>query len=202
MKIKARNSARVRSKGKAVIASGSSVIDQHELEKEVLELRLLASSDTGSAIKNRASGVFSAGVVVMLLLLMAQTLYLYRDQAVEIGFIASAFKSLGYAPPQIHRPEMIGLTNRVFTDIERQEGLYRLQLGLMNHASHRQPFPLIEVSLTDTKGVIQARNQFHARDYLSASEVRSQMAPDEEHAISFVMKSSATDASGFILDFF
>ncbi len=202
MKIKARNSVRVRSKGKAVIASGSPVIDQHELEKEVLELRLLASSDTGSAIKSRASGVFSAGVVVMLLLLMAQTLYLYRDQAVEIGFIASAFKSLGYTPPQIHHPEMIGLTNRVFTDIERQKGLYRLQLGLMNHASHRQPFPLIEVSLTDTKGVIQARNQFHARDYLPASEVRSQMAPDEEHAISFVMKSSATDASGFILDFF
>ncbi len=138
----------------------------------------------------------------MLLLLAAQVLYLYRGQAVEIGFIAAAFKSLGYTPPQIHSTEMIALTNRVFTHVEGQEGLYRLQLGLMNHASRRQPFPLIEVSLTDTQGVIQARNQFHARDYLPSSVVMSQMAPDEEHVISFVMKSSAADVSGFMLDFF
>ena len=202
MKIKARNSARVRSKGKALSASGSPVIDQHELEKDALELRLLASSDAGSAIRGRAFGAFSVGVVVMLLLLLSQALYLYRAQAVEIDLIASAFKSLGYTPPQKHSPEMIGLTNRVFTDVEGQEGLYRLQLGLMNHASHRQPFPLIEVSLTDAQGVIQARNQFYARDYLPASVVRSQMVPDEEHVISFVMKSSATDISGFMLDFF
>lgn len=94
------------------------------------------------------------------------------------------------------------MTNRIFTDVEGQEGLYRLQLGLMNHASHRQPFPLIEVSLTDTQGVIQARNQFHASDYLPSSVVSNQMAPDEEHAISFVMESSAADISGFMLDFF
>lgn len=139
---------------------------------------------------------------MLLLLLMVQVLYLYRDQAVEIDFIASTFKSLGYTPPQIHRTEMIGLTNRVFTDVEGREGLYRLQLGLMNHATHRQPFPLMEVSLTDTQGVIQARNQFHARDYLPPSVVMSQMAPDEEHVISFVMESSAADVSGFMLDFF
>jgi len=138
----------------------------------------------------------------MLLLLVSQLFYIYREQAAEIDFIASAFKSLGYTPPQMHRPEMIGLTNRAFTNVEGQEGLYRLQLGLMNHASHRQPFPQIEVSLTDTQGLVQARNQFHARDYLPPSVVKSQMAPDEEHVISFVMKSSATDVSGFMLDFF
>ena len=137
----------------------------------------------------------------MLMLLAAQALYIYRDQAAEIDFIASAFNNLGYTPPQIRHPEMIGLTNRVFTDVEGQEGLYRLQLGLMNHASHRQPFPLIEVSLTDTQGVVRARNQFHARDYLPSSVVRSQMALDEEHVISFVMKSSAADVSGFMLEF-
>ncbi len=138
----------------------------------------------------------------MLLLLAAQALYLYRDQAAEIDFIASAFNSLGYTPSQIHIPGMIGLTNRVFTDVEGQEGLYRLQLGLMNHASRPQPFPLIEVSLTDTQGVTRARNRFHAADYLPSSVVRSQMAPNEEHAISFVMKSSAADVSGFMLEFF
>jgi hypothetical protein len=202
MKIKARNSGRGRNKARAVTVSDPPVVDQHKLEKDVLEQRLLASSDAGPAIRGHAFGPFLAGVVVMLLLLAAQALYLYREQAVEIGFIASAFKILGYTAPQIHHPEMIGLTNRVFTDVEGQEGLYRLQLGLMNHASHRQPFPQIEVSLTDTQGVVQARNQFHAGDYLPSSVVRSQMAPDEEHVISFVMKSSAADVSGFMLEFF
>ena len=192
----------MRSKSVAATDSGSAVIDQHALEKDVLEQRLLASSDAGSAKRGHASRPFLAGVVVIQLLLAAQVLYLCREQAAEIGFIASAFKSLGYTPPQMHRPEMIGLTNRAFTDVEGQEGLYRLQLGLMNHASYRQPFPLIEVSLTDTQGVVQARNQFHAGDFLSPSVVRSQMAPDEEHIISFVMKSSAADVSGFMLDFF
>ncbi|HBH36288.1 MAG TPA: hypothetical protein DDW45_08045 [Gammaproteobacteria bacterium] len=185
-----------------ILTASGSRIDQQELEKDALEQRLLALSDVGSAKRGRASRGFSAGVVVMLLLLAAQALYLYRDQAVAIDFVASAFKSMGYTRPNRHHPEMIGLTNRVFTDIERQAGLYRLQLGLMNHASHPQPFPLIEVSLTDAKGVIQARNRFHAREYLPPSYARSQMAPDEEHVISIDMKSSATDASGFMLDFF
>ena len=202
MKIKAKNSARARRKPAKAILSVSRAIDQHELEKDALEQRLLATSDERAVKNGRPSGFFPAGVAVLLLLLMAQALYLYRDQAVEIDFIASVFKSMGYTPPLAHHPEMIGLTNRVFTDVEGREGLYRLQLGLMNHASHRQPFPLIEVSLTDAQGVIQARNQFHAHDYLSPSVVMSQMAPDEEHVISFVMKSSAVDVSGFMLDFF
>lgn len=168
----------------------------------MLEQRLLAASDERPVENGRPSGVFPVGVVVLLLLLMLQALYFYRDQAVSIDFFASVFKSLGYTQPQIHNPDKVGLTNRIFTDVEGQEGLYRLQLGLMNHASHRQPFPLIEVSLTDTQGVIQARNQFHASDYLPSSVVSNQMAPDEEHAISFVMESSAADISGFVLDFF
>ena len=202
MKIKTRNPARVRSKSVAATDTDPTVIDQHVLEKDVLEKRLLASSDAGSAIPGHAFEPLLAGVVVLLLLLASQALYLYRDQAAEIDFIAPIFKSLGYTPSQMHHPGMIGLTNRVFTDVEGQEGLYRLQLGLMNNASRRQPFPQIEVSLTDTQGLVQARNQFHARDYLPPSVVKSQMAPDEEHVISFVMKSSATDVSGFMLDFF
>ena len=203
MKIKARNSARVRSKGKAVVtASGSPVIDQHELEKDALEQRLLASPEVGPVKRGRAFSPFSAGVVVMLLLLLSQALYLYREQAVEVDFIASAFKSMGYIPSQIRHPEMIGLTNRVFTNIEGRKGLYRSQLSLMNHASHRQPFPVIEVSLTDSQGVIQARNQFHAGDYLSSSVSSSGMPPDEEHTISFAMNSSAANVNGFMLEFF
>ncbi len=202
MKIKARNSAGVRSKSVAATDSGSTVIDQHALEKDVLEQRLLATAGERPEEKDRTSGAFSGGVVVLLLLLMLQLLYLYREQAVEIDFIASVSRSLGYTPPQIRHPEMIGLTNRVFTHVEGQEGLYRLQLGVMNHTSHRQPFPLIEVSLTDAQGVTRARNRFHALDYLSPAVVRDQMTPDEEYVVSFAMKSSASDISGFMLDFF
>ena len=202
MKIKARNSARVRTKSAAATDSGLGVIDQHALEKDMLEQRLLATAGGRPVDKARPSGFFSGGVVVLLLLLMLQLLYLYREQAVQIGFIASVSRSLGYSLPQIRYPEMIGLTNRVFTPVEGQEGLYRLQLGVMNHASRRQPFPLIEVSLTDTQGVTRARNRFHAPDYLPPSVVRDQMTPDEEYVVSFAMKSSATGISGFKLVFF
>lgn len=178
------------------------IIDHHELERDTLERRLLAAPDERVSGKGRSSWFFRVGTAVLLLLAMAQTLYLYRDQAVAMEFIASASKSFGFTPPQIHRPGMIGLTNRVFTHVEREAGLYRLQLTLINHASHPLPFPLIEVSLTDARGEIQARNRFHAGDYLPSSVARSQIAPEEEHAVSFFMKSSVTDASGFILDFF
>lgn len=192
----------MRSKSVAATDSGSAVIDQHALEKDVLEQRLLATAGELAVEEGRPSGAFSGGVVALLLLLMLQTLYLFRQQAVEIGFIASVSRSLGYTPPQIRQPEMIGLTNRVFTHVEGQEGVYRLQLVVMNHASRRQHFPLIEVSLTDTQGVTRARNRFHALDYLSPAVVRDQMTPDEEYVVSFAMKSSAADISGFMLEFF
>lgn len=176
--------------------------DQQELEKSLLERRLLASADERAAGSGRISRLFPIGTALLLMLMVAQTLYLFRHQAVSTELIASTSRLLGFTPPQRRSPEQIGLTNRVFTEVESEAGLYRLQLALINHASHSQLFPQIEVSLTDVKGVTKARNLFHARDYLPAHTATTQIAPNEQHAISFFIRSSATDVSGFMLEFF
>lgn len=201
MKIKGRTPVKERRKGAPVAVSDAPVVDQHKLEKHALEQRLLASSGAASAASSRTSRVVRGGVAVMLLLLMAQLLYLYRDQAVVRHTIAAVCEHIGCTVEPVRNPGMISLSNRAFTEVEREAGLYRLQLGLVNQAKLAQSFPQIEISLVDSNGAILARNRFRAADYLPSDIVRNPMAPGEEYLASIILKSSAANVSGFMVDF-
>jgi hypothetical protein len=177
-------------------------IDQRRLESELLERRLLAPLQRTPWRSPRHPWLLAAGVLLMLLLLMAQALYLWRSKPPVNRLLATFCEAAGCTAPLLRRPDLIALTNRLFSRVEGVDGYYRLQLGVINKATHRQPFPVIEASLSDARGEIQARARFQPHDYLHAPMNNSLMTPNEEYRFTFVVQGSVADARGFMLDFF
>lgn len=177
-------------------------IDQRRLESELLERRLLAPPQRTPRRSARHPWLLAFGVLLMLLLLMAQALYLWRYKPAVNRLLASFCEAAGCTAPPMRRPDMIALTSRFFSKVERVDGYYRLQLGVINKATHVQPFPVIEASLSDVRGEIQARARFQPHEYLHAPGETPVMTPDEEYRFTFVVQGSVTDAGGFMLDFF
>jgi hypothetical protein len=175
-------------------------IDQRRLEHELLERRLLAQPRTPR--RSRRHPWLLVFVLLMLVLLAAQALYLWRYQPAVNRLLSSFCAAAGCTAPPMRRPEMIALTTRLFSKVEGADGFYRLQLGVINTAAHGQPFPVIEASLSDARGEIQARARFHPHDYLRPPMDASLMTPQEEYRITFVVQGSIADARGFMLDFF
>ena len=193
---------RERADGRRAADDASAGIDQRRRESELLERRLLAPPRRTPRRSLRHSWLLAFGVLLMLLLLMAQALYLWRYKPAVNRLLASFCEAAGCTAPLMRRPEMIALTSRLFSKVEGLHGYYRLQLGVINKAPHVQPFPLIEASLSDARGEIQARARFRPRDYLHAHRDTAVMTPHEEYRFTFVVQGGIADARGFMLDFF
>jgi len=59
------------------------------------------------------------------------------------------------------------------------ENVLRIRVVMVNRASFPQPYPLMEVSLTDSNGLLLARRQFTPRQYLAESHPKDvNMASD------------------------
>ncbi|MGD8235412.1 MAG: zinc-ribbon and DUF3426 domain-containing protein [Chromatiales bacterium] len=162
--------------------------------------RLLSADRQNGPAPARHPQLWLAGIMLLALALPAQGIWLLRETPFVYTKMIAACEILGCTPPQVRSPESIRIVDRLFTAIDGQPGTYQLQLNLLNEAPWPQPFPTIELSLLDSKGIALARNRFDVDQYLGNNTAHI-LEPGVTTNITFRVRSPLADTSGFMLEF-
>lgn len=111
------------------------------------------------------------GALVLSAVVGWQLLTYFGDDSAGGSAWQSALISLGLAeaPPATPARDLtrIAVVSRQLAENPQRSGKLSLAATIVNRASHRQPFPRIEVLMVDANGRIVARQGFWPADYLA-----------------------------------
>lgn len=120
---------------------------------------------------------WALGCLLLLGLLAGQFTYYYRDELALNPtlhpLVAEFCRRLEceIRPPRDVR--LIELTQTTIAPHPKYENALRIRATLVNRAPRGQPYPLMEVSLTDSAGQVVARRAFAPREYLGPARAAS-----------------------------
>ncbi len=122
------------------------------------------------------------GALLLLVLLAAQVAYFYAQQLARDArlrpWLALYCEKTGcdIKPPRGALP--IDLAQTAVAPHPRYENALRLSAVLVNRANTMQPYPLMEVALTDSEGKLLARRPFTPAQYLLAPATTNGLTPN------------------------
>ncbi|WP_135567970.1 zinc-ribbon and DUF3426 domain-containing protein [Solemya elarraichensis gill symbiont] len=148
--------------------------------------------------RSRPGWQITVGLLVLVLCL--QLAWSFRDNPAVYKTMASVSETFGMTPPMIRSPQELELTNRLFTRVENSDNLFDLHLTVANRAIWPQPYPTIELTLTDKYGISRVRQRINPEAYLQNGG-QGVIGAGEEVEISFLVESSSSDVVGFLLEF-
>lgn len=128
------------------------------------------------------TALWYTGTVLLLALAAAQVAYFYAPQLARDArlkpWLALYCEKLGCdtKPPRGALP--IDLVQTSVAPHPRYENALRLNAVLVNRAETVQPYPLMEVGLTDSEGKLLARRQFTPAQYLEAPVAGRGLVPN------------------------
>lgn len=179
--------------------------DLSENENEAYQTPLPTVSEL---IHGRKSGprtrpvFWGVGAVIMLVLLAGQWMYFNRDElardkqwANHVQLFCAAFHCK--ITPR-HDVGMVELAETRVVPHPKFDKALRVKATLINRAKYTQPFPLMEVTLTDTEGKVLARKRFSANEYLKNNKkVSTGLAPNVAMKAQMEITSPDTTADGY-----
>lgn len=143
--------------------------EQQQLSKD--EVKDILHGLVGRKPGERTRPLFwGLGILLLLMLLTGQTLYYYRD---TLGwhptfgpYIQLACEELGCSIAPRRDIAQIELTGTTVAPHPRFKNILRVKASLINRAKYNQPFPLMEVKLTNRRGETTSRRLFTPDQYL------------------------------------
>jgi hypothetical protein len=156
----------------------------------------------------RHSVLWIVGGLSLLVTLVAQSVYFYRDQLAawpELRpYLQAICLEIGCTlrpPYDATRIELVQPTN--IAPHPRFANALRLRATLVNRAAKPQPQPLMQVTLTDSSGHILSRRTFAPAQYLEQrSAVGSDMAPHLAVGALLDLTNGDGKAVGYQIEFF
>lgn len=145
----------------------------------------------------------AAGSAVLLLALLAQSVFVFRNQLAAWfpsakPLLAEGCVLLGCQvglPAQI---DMISLESSDLQVLEQTRNVYALNALLRNQSATAQAWPNIELTLNDTNEMPLARKVFLPRDYLSATQDSTKgFEAKSERAVKLYFEISSLQAAGY-----
>lgn len=128
------------------------------------------------------TGVWLLGGVLLLVLLAAQVAYFYAPQLARDArlrpWLALYCERAGCDLRPARGALPIDLVETAVAPHPRYENALRLSAVFVNRADTPQPWPLMEVSLTDSEGQVLARRGFAPAQYLEAPAAGAALAPN------------------------
>ena len=122
------------------------------------------------------TAVWLLGGVLLLVLLAAQVAYFYAPQLARDArlkpWLALYCERAGCDLKPPRGTLSIELVQTSVAPHPRYENALRLSAVLVNRAEQAQPYPVMEVSLTDSEGQVLARRSFAPAQYLESSPPR------------------------------
>ena len=150
--------------------------------------------------------VLGLGTVMLVCLLAGQYLYFHRHQLAHhptAGLVVNqACRLIGCEVKPRRDVELIELLNlNVFSHPSESNALV-ITATFANRAAVAQPYPVLQVALTDLQGRVVAARRFLPRDYLAQSEeARTQLAPDEPISVNLEVVDPGVNALAYEFDF-
>jgi len=146
------------------------------------------------------------GSLLLVILLAAQAAYFYRDLLADYPelrpLVIDGCESLGCSiPPPFDagRIELVEPTS--IAPHPRIANALRLRATMVNRAEKPQPYPLLEVTLTDNSGRILSRRTFEPREYLERRANATAMTPNLAINILLDVTNPDGKAVGYQIDF-
>ncbi|WP_019141945.1 DUF3426 domain-containing protein [Noviherbaspirillum massiliense] len=147
--------------------------------------------------------ITSVGSLLLLLILLAQGMYLFRNQitasypAAKPVLIESC-KLLGCEVGLPARIDAVSLESSELQALQQDKNVFLLNALLRNHASTAQVWPNIELTLLDANEKPVARKVFTPRDYLPVSQnVAKGFDPKSEQPVKLYLEISGLKAAGY-----
>ncbi len=117
------------------------------------------------------SGFWIAGSTLLLLVMLGQLLFFYPSDvappdALWRPWVAQLCETLGCDLSPRHRVHLIELVETQVAPHPQYDKALRIRATLVNRAGEAQPYPLMEVSLTNTSGLTVTRRSFAPAEYL------------------------------------
>lgn len=128
------------------------------------------------------TAVWLLGSVLLLVLLAAQVAYFYAPQLARDArlkpWLALYCERAGCDLKPPRGTLSIELVETAVAPHPRYENALRLSAVLVNRAEQVQPYPVMEVSLTDSEGQALARRSFAPAQYLESPALHGALAPN------------------------
>lgn len=150
------------------------------------------------------TALWSAGILLLTLLAIAQLAYLFRTELVIAQpalkpVFEQACARVGCTLPAPRRADLISIESSELNPDTERAPLLRLNALLRNGATHAQDWPHLELSLTDTSDRPIVRRVLAPADYLPADRQGSEFAAASEQAVSVLVDPTDTNAGGYRL---
>jgi predicted Zn finger-like uncharacterized protein len=156
---------------------------------------------------NRSAWYWSMASMLLLVLLLAQALYVFR---VEVAARYPALRPLyarvcaqaGCTVPLPQEPRLIAIeASDLQVPDPAQPGVIQLTATLRSHATYDVGYPALDLVLTNTQDHMLARRVFLPRDYLAKTvDPKSGIAPNAEVTLHLDLDTGNLGAAGFRLD--
>jgi len=146
---------------------------------------------------------WTAGCVLLILLLAGQALIFYGyDFARQSPTLQPMIETLCVPLPCRKLPPIdmrhMDLVETQVAPHPRYDKALRIKATLVNRADTVQPYPLLEVSLIDSQGLLVARRAYQPREYLSKPEAIQQgLPPQVAVSVQLDITSPGAQASGY-----
>ncbi len=136
------------------------------------DLPLMSEFPLAPKRRRLPTAVWLAGSLLLALLLFSQTAYFFAAELARDArlrpWLAQYCEQLGCSLRAPGGTAAVELAQTSVAPHPRYENALRLRAVLVNRTAMAQPYPLLEVSLTDSEGNMLARRAFTAAQYLEA----------------------------------
>ena len=150
---------------------------------------------------------WNIGVAVLLTIFIVQYSYSMRDDLArypELRPLVQKMCALAKCEmPMQQDVDLIKLTHRDITVHPRVKGALLINAVFVNNATFIQPFPLMQITLSDITGRVIAKRRFQPAEYLDADiNIRRGMTPNNPVQIVLEIADPGKDAVNFEFNFF
>ena len=184
-------------------------LDTYETQEhqETLLVRQLEHDSHGSPFDFISPGARRILLLVTNLILIIALLFqvgkYFMDDLVQVSalrpVLETACQLAGCVVPEASNPAAVEQLSSKMTVLDGQQDGLRIAVTLINRDDSEQPFPDMELSLTDRAGKIISRNIVRAESYLGSAAGSRTMQPGQAEDINILLRTPAVRVDGFEL---
>ncbi|GAB2497283.1 hypothetical protein GCM10027084_08080 [Pseudoxanthomonas sangjuensis] len=146
-----------------------------------------------------------AALMALGLLLGVQILLADRERfAADANWrpvLGAACETLGCKLPPWREPQAFAMLSRDVRPVPDAPGTLLVQATFRNDARWPQPWPALQLTLSDADGRVVGARVFTAKEYLDKSVTQTELSPGQSAQVSFRLREPKTPAVAFTFDF-
>jgi len=159
-----------------------------------------------SRYSRRETLIYFFGSLFLLMMIGLQIIYHQRARLIQYPeirpLILTLCDALNCSLPSLNDTDQIELLSRQLYTHPNVAGALMIRASMVNSAPFSQPYPLLELSLSDEQGHIVAMRRFKPDEYLASSEdPLAMMSPGSPVAINLEIADPGENALAYEFDF-